>query len=100
MKVREGYHSEQVRNKALQSILDDLNKRQLDVYNIIRKWQPISNERIAKHLNLYPHQVTPRVLELREKGIVEFCGEEVSRNSGRKASLWRINPKGKQLNLF
>lgn len=100
MKTREGYHSEQIRNDALSSILDDLNERQRQVYNIIRKWQPISNERIAQHLNCHPHQVTPRVFELREMGIVEFAGESHSEISSRKVSLWRISPDGKQMSLF
>ncbi len=100
MKVREGYNSEQIRNKSLESILDDLGDRQRDVYNIISKWQPISNERIAEHLGVFPHQVTPRVYELREMGIVEFAGESVSTISKRKVSLWRVNPEGKQLSLF
>ena len=100
MKVREGYYSEQIRNEALQSVLDELSERQKQVYGVILKWQPISNERIAEHLNCYPHQVTPRVLELREMGVVELAGETISQRSKRKVSLWRINPDGKQLNLF
>jgi len=98
MRAREGYSSEQIRNEAFAFV--DLNKQQRRVLEVIRKWQPISNERIAQHLNVYPHQVTPRVLELRQLGIVEFCGEDVSQNSNRKVSLWRINPKGRQLSLF
>jgi predicted transcriptional regulator len=100
MEVREGYYSEQIRDEALQSILDTLGERQKAVYDIIAKWQPISNERIAEHLGVYPHQVTPRTLELRELGLVEFAGDSVSSISNRKISLWKINPDGKQLSLF
>ena len=100
MKVREGYYSEQVRNEALQSVLDNLGERQKAVYDVIAKWQPISNERIAEHLGVYPHLVTPRVLELREMGIVERAGESISQTSNRKITLWKINPDGKQLSLF
>jgi len=100
MREREGYNSEQIRNDAFKLLLEKLNERQLEVYNIIVKYQPIHNERIAEHLNIYPHQVTPRVLELREMGIVEFAGEGTSQKSNRKVSLWRINPNGTQLSLF
>jgi predicted ArsR family transcriptional regulator len=99
LKTREGWNSEQVRNKALFSILDDLSRRQQEVYSIIEKFQPISNESIAKHLNLYPHQVTPRVLELREMGIVEWAGEGKTLDN-RPFSFWKISHDGKQLNLF
>ena len=98
MKVREGYYSEQIRNAAFAMV--DLTARQKEVLEIIRKWQPISNERIAEHLGVYPHFVTPRVGELRELGLVEFCGVSKSATSGRKVSLWRINPVGMQLSLF
>jgi predicted transcriptional regulator len=100
MKTREGYRPEQIRNEALQSILDGLADRQREVYNVILKWHPISNERIAEHIGCHPHQVTPRTLELRELGLVEFAGESISTISNRKVSLWRPNPDGKQLSLF
>ena len=100
MKVREGYYSEQIRNQAFNSILDNLSNRQLQVYQVVEKWQPISNEMIAKHLHIKDHQVTPRVLELRQLGLLEFAGESISSTSQKKVSLWRINPKGNQLNLF
>jgi transcription initiation factor IIE alpha subunit len=94
---RDAYNSEQLRNAAFSLV--DLTNKQKQVYEVIKKWQPISNERIAQHLGVYPHVVTPRVLELRDLEIVEFCGEEISRTSKRKVSLWRINPDGKQLLL-
>lgn len=97
MTEREGYKPEQIRNEAFAYV--DLNKQQKRVLEIIKKWQPITNEMIAAHLDCYPHQVTPRVLELREMGYVIFAGETENR-SGRKASLWMINPDGRQLNLF
>lgn len=97
MKVREGYYSEQIRNEAL--LATDLGKRQKEVLHIIELFGPISSERIALHLNVYPHQITPRVLELRELGFVEFAGEEISMRSHKKASLWRVKEDGKQMNF-
>lgn len=96
-KAREGYHSEQIRNEAFAYV--DLGKMQQKVLECIKEHQPISNDRIAFHLGIFPHQVTPRVLELREMGIVEFCGEAFSAISKRKVSLWRVNPNGTQLSL-
>ena len=95
---REGYKPEQIRNEAFAYV--DLGKRQEQVLDIIRKWGPISSERIAEHLNCFPHMVTPRVLELRELGYVKWSGEGISPTSKRKVSLWMINPDGKQLDLF
>lgn len=98
MKVREGYYSEQIRNRAFAFV--NLSARQEEVIKVIEKYQPITSERIAMHLNRPLHTITPRVLELRQLGVVEYCGEETSCWSGRKCSLWRINPNGTQLSLF
>lgn len=98
MKVREGYYSEQIRNEAF--LTTDLGKRQKEVLNIIELFGPISNERIALHLNVYPHQITPRVLELREMNYVEFAGEEISQRTHKKVSLWNIKKQDSQMELF
>lgn len=98
MKEREGWKSEQIRNESY--YYTDINTNQKKVLEIIRMLQPVSNERIARQLGWYPHQVTPRVLELRQLGYVEWAGEGVSLTSKKKVSLWRVKPEGKQLGLF
>lgn len=97
VKVREGYYSEQVRNKAFGEVA--LGQRQEEVLNVIRICQPISNEEIADIIGVPPHYVTPRVLELRKFGHVEFFGTSTSPTSKRTVSLWRIKPEGQQLVL-
>lgn len=98
MKEREGYKSEQIRNEAFAFV--KLNTQQRRVLEVIKKWQPISSEIIAEHLGVFPHVVTPRVLELREMGIITYAGESCSKTSNRKVSLWEINKDGRQLDLF
>ncbi len=98
MKVREGYYSEQVRNKAFEEIQPHLSARQFSVCKIIHQYGPISTEQIASMLRVYPHTLTPRVKELRELGLVEFAGTSISDVSGRTVSLWRT--KTEQLKLF
>lgn len=100
MKVREGYHSEQMRNKSFGEILDSLNCRQREVYHVIKNYGPICNEDIADILEVFPHKVTPRVLELRKAGIVEFAGESTSQTSSRSVSLWKIKIIDRQYELF
>ncbi len=96
--MREGYYSEQVRNKAFEEIQPHLSGRQLSVYKIIHRYGPISTEQIASLMKVYPHTLTPRVKELRQLELVEFAGTSVSDVSGRTVSLWRI--KAQQLKLF
>jgi len=89
MRTREGYHSEQVRNEAFAEVSKQLGTLQHDVYEIISIHEPITNEEIAKKLNKFPHEVCPRVLELRKLDLVEFAGKTTGK-SGRKASLWKL----------
>lgn len=98
--VREGYYSEQIRNKAFESVLEELGKKQRMVYKVIAENEPCSNEDIAEGLHIPLHTVTPRVLELRQLELVEYAGESVSRRSNRAVSLWRVKAQGKQLDLF
>lgn len=100
MKVREGYYSEQVRNKSFGEILDHLGNRQREVYNIIKNYGPLCSEDVAEILEVFPHQVTPRILELRKAGIVEFAGETTSNTSKRTVSLWKIKCINHQFELF
>ncbi|HAX49651.1 MAG TPA: hypothetical protein PK605_00260 [Ignavibacteria bacterium] len=89
MIIREGYKSEQVRNQAFKEVKEKLNQLQQDVYNIIKQYEPITNEEIAEKLDKFPHEISPRTLELRKLDLVEFAGKKKG-SSGVKASLWQL----------
>ncbi|MHC1736868.1 MAG: hypothetical protein AB9882_02520 [Ignavibacteriaceae bacterium] len=99
MQTREGYYSERNRDESYVNILDKLGSRQKAVYDIIKDNEPISNEAIAEILDIYPHQVSPRVLELRELGLVEYAGDE-KLDMKRTRSLWQLTEPQTQLSLF
>ncbi|QKJ99911.1 MAG: hypothetical protein HND40_10240 [Ignavibacteriota bacterium] len=98
-KVREGYYSEKLRDIAYAEQLDKLGNMQRKVYDIIKKHGPCSTEYIAITLNCYPHQITPRVKELREMGLVYFYDIGVSPTSGKAVSLWKTNRLDAQYKL-
>lgn len=100
MKTREGYYSEKIRDGRLEVIFDNINRMQYKVLKIIENNGPLSNEEIALIMKKYPHEITPRVKELREKGLVEYAGEGISKRSGAKVSLWKEAPPNAQTNLF
>jgi aspartate/glutamate racemase len=100
MKAREGYFSEKIRDIAYIEQLDKLGNMQRKVYDVIKKYQPCSTEFIAITLNVYPHQITPRVKELREMGLVYFYDIGQSPTSGKAVSLWKITRIDPQLRLF
>lgn len=100
MKINSGYYSEKIRNAAYVEMLDKLNAMQKKVYYIIKEHGPLSNEEIAKILSCYPHAISPRVYELRDKELVLFAGIGQSPVSGINVSLWKVAPVDNQLKLF
>lgn len=87
--VREGYYSELARNRSYKEIMDVLNDRQRAVYEVILKDGPIYSEAIAERLGIYPHQVSPRVQELRWMKLVEFDSMAISTTYKKEVCRWR-----------
>lgn len=99
MKHREGVQSELARDKSFEEILGELNTRQLEVINVLLERKEACNEQIAEALHVFPHQVTPRVLELRKKGIVVFSKYGKSDTSGKTVSIWMLNKAATQIQI-
>jgi len=100
MDARRGYYSETVRNKSFEEIQNDLGKLQKTVYDVIKNNEPIYTELIAEKLHKFPHTVTPRVLELRELGLIEFAGTSKSHTTKKTVSLWKTVKPESQTKLF
>lgn len=100
MKNRKGFESEQIRNKSFEEIQDSLGNLQKQVYEVIQNNEPVYSEKIAEIMNKYPHTVTPRVLELRELGLIEFAGTSKSKTTGKTVSLWKTAKPPMQTALF
>jgi predicted ArsR family transcriptional regulator len=98
MNIREGYKSEQVRNEAFKEVSKQLSTLQYEVYSIIKQHEPITNEEIAEKLDKFPHEICPRVLELRKLDLVEFAGKKKA-PSGRNASKWKLKKSQTTLNF-
>jgi Mn-dependent DtxR family transcriptional regulator len=92
MKYREGIQSERARDKSFK-------ERQKEVFNALMQHGAMCNEQIADILNVFPHQVTPRVLELRRKGIIVFSGYGKSKTSGKTVSIWQVNKETTQIQI-
>ena len=66
---------------------DELSDRQQHVLACLRTGGPASNREIAERIHWPINCVTPRVLELRERGLVENVGVRVN-SSGRNEHVW------------
>jgi predicted ArsR family transcriptional regulator len=76
---------------AYQSLTDDqINKRQRDVLDALRKIEPASNRMVSESSHIPINVVTPRMGELVRKGLVVKAYINFDSN-GRKAIFWKTN---------
>lgn len=72
-------------------VLPTLGDRQIKVFNILKNSNcPLTNNEIAYKLGWSINRVTPRVFELRGRGLVESAGFKHCPITGRSAIAWRI----------
>jgi DNA-binding MarR family transcriptional regulator len=65
-----------------------LGKKQQLVLEALEEIQPASNRMIAKHLGWEINSVTPRCLELRQRGKVVFAEQSMD-EYGKKVNFWK-----------
>lgn len=53
----------------------NLPARRADVYEIIKRWQPVTNERIGQYLDWTINRITGRTKELVDGGLVKSAGK-------------------------
>lgn len=74
--------------EAYESIKPTLSNRQRFVFEALRN-NPASNKTLAKRIGLPINQITPRILELRKKGLVKKMYAEVE--NGRTVNVWGVS---------
>lgn len=84
------YIAVQNRNESYAAIMPDIGRRQAQVLAVIGSHYAISNAGISEELNLGINQVTPRVKELRELGLVEAAGSVLDEKTSRKVTTWKV----------
>lgn len=73
---------------AAYASLQDLGERQAAVLSAIRTLQSACNQKIANYLGIPVNQVTGRVFELRDKGLVKESYKAVWGPTGRNVIWW------------
>lgn len=78
----------QTSREAYKYAIKTLNKRQMQVFSIIKSHGPITNYKISKILNMSINSITPRTKELRDKGLV--CREgTIIEVTKRRSIIWK-----------
>lgn len=103
----------EARNESFKAIQEELPGKRAEVFECIKRFQPISNEEIADRLGWKVQSVCGRVLELRgwlydndlkrsvlheDRVFVEF-DSYVIKDKPKSGSRWRITNKAVQTNL-
>ena len=76
--------------EAYKAILPELSNKQQEVVDVIEHHPGMSNHDIARFLNWEINTVTPRVNELREKGVVDLHAIKVDRITEKKVMTWEV----------
>jgi predicted ArsR family transcriptional regulator len=58
----------------------------------LKRFGPMGKDQIANNTGLQPNQVSRRLSELEEIGLIELTGKKVKSNSGREEREWRFKP--------
>jgi len=90
---------------AYQEALKSLGEKQVKVYNKIKSLgRPVNNRMLSELMDWPINRVTPRVLELRELGLVEEAYTAQDTETKRQSIYWRavtaIKEVAKQLTLL
>lgn len=81
---------QQTSMEAYNSIIVELGDRQQVVYDTIVEGSGLCNHDIAWILGLEINQITPRVKELCDMGLVCQCGSKYDDNTGRHVMTWKV----------
>lgn len=77
--------------EAYDNVQEKIGENQMIVLDVIRKLGAPTNLEIARWLQWDINQVTPRVLELREKNYVVECQKRPCGITGNTAMSWRMS---------
>jgi len=76
--------------EAFESIQMELGERQRQFYNLIKLYPGVSNHDLSRIAQLPINSVTPRVNELRRKGLVVFSHYKQDRVTNRRVMTWVV----------
>lgn len=78
---------------AFAEVLENLGERQIIVYKALLYLGTANNTQIAEYLHLPINCITPRIVELRKKGLVRKDRVDTCSITGKKTIYWRVFKK-------
>lgn len=75
---------------AYLGLLPELGSMQNMVFNLLKVYPDSSNHDISRLLCKPINSITPRVKELRDKGLVFFSSYKVDSITGKRVMCWKV----------
>lgn len=75
--------------QAYNRIKEEIGERQLQVYQTLKELLYATNTMISKKIKLPINSITPRIFELRQKGLVEYSHTSWCPITKMKAKYWK-----------
>ena len=76
------------------TIKRELPKRQQAVLEIIEEFQPISLHQVARKLDTFPHVISGRITELKDKRRIEEAYRAMG-ETNKKVIYWKVRSNGR-----
>jgi len=83
--------------EAAESIKDVAKMHNEVIVAGLQRFGPMGKDQIANNTGLQPNQVSRRLSELEQIGLIELTGKQVKSNSGRNEREWRFKPVQQEL---
>jgi hypothetical protein len=82
---------------AYEEVLPNLAPKHRQVLEVMRRGYNYTNTELSRILRWPINSVTPRVNELRKKGLLKEWGKRGCKVTGRTCLAWQINPRQSKL---
>ena len=82
--------SEKLRDTAYSTLVDKLSLRRKVVYQLIKKYGPISGEQIADKMRIRLNEVSGRITELSQLRLIKYAGSTQSTRSKLANSIYKV----------
>lgn len=83
-----------------QEVVPKLGNKQKAVLEVLEKFEDMTNKEISDYTGNPINTVTPRILELRRKGVVVLSQIRLDKTTGMRAMAWKIKKEAGQATLL
>lgn len=81
-------------------VVPKLGDKQREVLDVLAKFEDMTNKELSDYIGHPINTVTPRILELRRKGMVTLSQIRPDKTTGVRAMAWKLRKQSGQTTLL